>query len=484
MSHDPGPTAHDEFRDLPDNPSIRHLKLQAKRRLAAGEFRTLHDAQLALAREHGMRSWPELKRHVAAAAAEECHALEQTRWVLQRYAGADAAGWIPPSLGELSEHFTELFLRVVRPETLAETLGSVAAELRQDLIPVEADTRRLRASIGGMRVEAVSEQTSPYRLAGLRIYPGGGIVTDPRAARPPVTSVGPVPEQVSGRIEESYAELGLVGVIAAGDRGDAPGAAAWAYARGWAGLERGVQLRPDHRFPAYAITKLVTSTAVLCLVARGAIGLDDPVGNGLRSLSLADGAVTVRELLSHTGGVDDPPSVWADSVADVASVFGTVVGCSGPRGEFAYSNGGYAVLGQLVADIVGSSFAEAATRLVLEPLGMLDSWFPDRTPSSDSPGSPGPVTGYRLTEDGIFEPEPPPTTFMLQAAGGLWCTAADLVRFGSTWHTLLPGELVEQALRPHAARDGSGQEIGLGWLLHYPNEVVGHAGAGQGRRPR
>jgi len=66
---------------------------------------------------------------------------------------------------------------------------------------------------------------------------------------------------------------------------------------------------------------------------------------------LADDAVTVRELLSHTGGVESPPSVWADSVADVADVLGTVVACSGTRGEFAYSNGGYAVLGQLIADL-------------------------------------------------------------------------------------------------------------------------------------
>jgi hypothetical protein len=34
-------------RTLPARPSLRHLKLEAKRRLAAGEFVTLHDAQPA-----------------------------------------------------------------------------------------------------------------------------------------------------------------------------------------------------------------------------------------------------------------------------------------------------------------------------------------------------------------------------------------------------------------------------------------------------
>ena len=43
-------------RALPDRPSLRFLKVEAKRRLAAAEFDTLHDAQLAIAREHGFPS--------------------------------------------------------------------------------------------------------------------------------------------------------------------------------------------------------------------------------------------------------------------------------------------------------------------------------------------------------------------------------------------------------------------------------------------
>ena len=36
--------------------------------------------------------------------------------------------------------------------------------------------------------------------------------------------------------------------------------------------------------------------------------------------------------------------------------------------------------GQLIADHTGTTFAQAATRLVLEPLGMADSWFPAQAP--------------------------------------------------------------------------------------------------------
>jgi ankyrin repeat protein len=51
-------------RSLPDRPSLRFLKLEAKRRHDNGEFDSLHAAQWAIAREHGFPSWPRLKAFV------------------------------------------------------------------------------------------------------------------------------------------------------------------------------------------------------------------------------------------------------------------------------------------------------------------------------------------------------------------------------------------------------------------------------------
>jgi CubicO group peptidase (beta-lactamase class C family) len=461
-------------RDLPDRLSLRHSRLEAKRRLAAGEFTTLHDAQLAVAREHGMSSWAALKDRIAAAEATHGPAFAQVRWVLDRYAEAGEPGWTAPSLDELSEHFTEHLLSLVPPQTAAALLTGLAAKLREDLVPVDVGPLHLRAKVADLLVEADAEPRVPHRLASLRIAPGGAPATDPRVRRPPALSFGPVPQPVPGIVEDSYTEFGLVGLTAAGNWDGGATLEVWACSRGWADLEQDVPLDPGHRFPAHGITTLVTSTAVLCLVAGGAAALDDPVSRHLRSLRLADDAVTVRELLAHTGGVDDPPSVWAESVADVADALGPVVGCSGPRGQFAYSHGGYAVLGQLIADLTGTPFAQAVTRLVLEPLSMADSWFPERAPVA-----PEATRGYRLSRAGEFEPEPLPT-FAFASAGGLWSTGPDLVRFGSGWRTLLPDDLAEEALRPQAGQYDSAAEIGLGWLLRRPLDAAGHNGAAPG----
>lgn len=477
MSDQSGAAARDDLRDLPDRPSLRHLKLEAKRRLAAGEFTTLHDAQLAVAREHGMRSWAALKERIAAAGASRGHALAQVRWLFGRYGGAGAPGWTPPARDELSEHCTERMLSLVSPEAIATTLGGIADRLRENLVVIDAGPSRLSAKAGNMRVEAVTEPEAPYRLDVLRVFFADDVdVTDARVARPPAANSGPAPGRAPGLIEDSYATFGLAGLTAAGNAGGGPASDVWTCSRGWADLEGNVPLGSGHRFPACQITALVTSTAVLCLAAEGLVALDDPVNGHLRSLRLADDTITVRELLAHTGGVESPPSLslWGDSVADVADVLGPVAGCCGPRGEFAYSDGGYAVLGQLVTDLTRTPFAQAAARLVLEPLGMADSWFP-----AEAPVSPDAACGYRLAEDGSLVREPP-QVFALQSAGGLWSTGPDLVRFGSGWRTLLPGELAAQALRPQVPQRDVAEETGLGWGLRRPVDLAGQAGGGPG----
>jgi CubicO group peptidase (beta-lactamase class C family) len=187
---------------------------------------------------------------------------------------------------------------------------------------------------------------------------------------------------------------------------------------------------------------------------------------------MADDTITVRELLSHTAGVDSPTELNADQVPELPSFLGPVVHASGPRGTVRPSNGGIAVLGQLVADVTGMPYADAATRLVLEPLSLNGSSFPARVADID----PRAVTGYRLTLEGRFETIPA-QVFALQAVGGLWSTGADLVRLGLGWSSLLPEALAHEALTPQSVPDPGGGRIGLGWIITPRGDVASHAGA-------
>jgi len=459
-------------RSLPGRPNLRHLKLEAKRRMAAGEFPSLHEAQAAIAWEHGLPSWAALKQRVDAGL--DSHALDQLRWIISRFAGAGEPGWTAPAEDELREHFGDRFLSVLPPAALVETISTVAADLRDgELVVLGQTPLQAYVELNGMRYIAVAEAEPPHRLEGLRGLPVGSRVGDPRVAGPaPVRTRGEVPAQAADIAEQAFAELGLTALVLAG--GDSRHT--WVLTSGWADLDRGEALDPGHRLPVPGATALVTATAVLRLVADGTLGLDRPANDYLVTLRLADDTITVRELLSHTAGVDSPTEMYADAVPDLAGFLGPVVGCSGPRGTVYPSNGGIAVLGQLAADVTGLPYAEAAARLVLDPLKLTDSSFPARAPDINPETGPRAVTGYHLTLDGRFEPVPAriPT---LQAVGGLWSTGADLVRLGLGWSSLLPGALAHEALTPQAGPGQGGARAGLGWLITPRGDVATHAGA-------
>lgn len=101
----------------------------------------------------------------------------------------------------------------------------------------------------------------------------------------------------------------------------------------------------DHIFPLASVTKLLTAQAVLLACEEGVIDLDAPAG--------PPGA-TVRHLLAHASGL----SFDGDAVQ------------GRPGARRIYSNGGYAVLGDIVAEHSGFTFPDYLAEGVAGPLGM------------------------------------------------------------------------------------------------------------------
>jgi CubicO group peptidase (beta-lactamase class C family) len=105
-------------------------------------------------------------------------------------------------------------------------------------------------------------------------------------------------------------------------------------------------------FEVASVTKLMTSLAALAAVEAGHLGLDQPVPEAVRAGG-GDG-VTVRHLLAHAGGFPfEPP------------------GRPRPPGQRRiYSNVGFRLLAEAVADAAGVSFPTWLSSSVLDPLGM------------------------------------------------------------------------------------------------------------------
>ncbi len=164
---------------------------------------------------------------------------------------------------------------------------------------------------------------------------------------------------------------------------------------GFADVEKREPVAPDALFRIASISKPLTAVAVLQLAERGWLKLGDPV---LDHVSLRPHlepgeamdprwkAITIRQLLQHSGGWDreqsfDPigrPEAIAKSLgislpvrpADlVRYMLGRKLDFD-PGERFAYSNFGYVLLGRVIESVSGQPYETFVKRSVLAPLGI------------------------------------------------------------------------------------------------------------------
>jgi CubicO group peptidase (beta-lactamase class C family) len=130
---------------------------------------------------------------------------------------------------------------------------------------------------------------------------------------------------------------------------DWPVGRAGAAVRSPSGLETAFLggVRGGDQFEVASVTKLMTTLAALAAVSSGRIDLDQPVPG-------AGEGVTLRHLLAHTGGFPFEPPTRARP----------------PGQRRIYSNVGFRVLAEAVADAVGTTFASWLSASVLDPLEM------------------------------------------------------------------------------------------------------------------
>jgi hypothetical protein len=284
-------------RPLPDRPNLRYLKLEAKRRLAASEFPALHDAQVAIAWEHGLPSWTALKQRICAQSAPDCQVLPQLSWLITRFRDADQGGWTAPAEQELQQHFAPEFLAALPAPELVATISGVAPVLREELAVVTQALLTAQVQLGGLDIFASVAADPPHKLTGLMAVPTGRQVTDPRMSAPrPARLTGTVPAGVTQIADESAAELAC--------RPD-PGGGPDAAVAGHQGLGRrgpGRAARP--RAPLVPTGSKALVTRPYCAWSPAAAR--HPGERPIRTVRLEDATITVRAL-THTAGVTVPP---------------------------------------------------------------------------------------------------------------------------------------------------------------------------------
>ncbi|HZD53533.1 MAG TPA: serine hydrolase domain-containing protein [Woeseiaceae bacterium] len=153
------------------------------------------------------------------------------------------------------------------------------------------------------------------------------------------------------------------------------------YAGGWADVRDRRPMTLDTAMMAYSMTKICTAVAILQLVERQALGLDDGIDRYLPQNPYTGHSISIRHLLNHTSGIPNPlPLRWVhlqeeDAAFNEDAALARVLRENPklefrPGRRFAYSNIGYWLLGRIVEGITGGSYRDYVRANILRPLGL------------------------------------------------------------------------------------------------------------------
>lgn len=194
-----------------------------------------------------------------------------------------------------------------------------------------------------------------------------------------------------------------------------------------------------------SVAKPFVATAIMLLAQEGKLQLDDPVVQHLPYLRLDSrftGSITIRQLLTHTSGLpsvafeeaytyervntaDDALEQYIRGLDQVKLQFR-------PGKKYSYSNVGYEVLGQLIAELSGQTFEAFMTEHLFKPLQMAEtSYFPQDVEASRMAQ---PHAGHPHRRTAVF-----PYNREFSPSGNLFTTVPDLARWMS--FMLQKGEL-------------------------------------------
>ncbi|WP_052709396.1 serine hydrolase domain-containing protein [Streptomyces sp. NRRL S-495] len=167
-----------------------------------------------------------------------------------------------------------------------------------------------------------------------------------------------------------------------------PACGTWAGASGVAEVRTGRPASAGDRLRIGSVTKTFTATVVLQLAAEGRLSLDSTVADHLPGLVQGGGydgrAITVRQLLQQTGGLPDHADAFADADVDwlrhhrfePRELVEAALRLPHPAPGWHYSTTNYVLAGLVVEQVTGRSIEDEATRRVIDPLRLRDTYWP------------------------------------------------------------------------------------------------------------
>jgi CubicO group peptidase (beta-lactamase class C family) len=309
----------------------------------------------------------------------------------------------------------------------------------------------------------------------------------------PTTAQGP---QSQTRAVDKYADKvrafeEFVRVSMKGDR--IPGLTAgftwgddtWVEGFGFADLENKVPTKPESAYRLASITKSMTGEAIVQLAERGKLDLDAEIQKYVPDYPEQRWPVTVRNLLTHTGGGQTGSGLGPEHLTpkEVVARISKYPIQYEPGNRYDYQTAGYNLLGAAIENVSGKSLDAYMRENLFLPAGMKDTGMDDVRRLW-----PNRVRGYEV-DRGEWVNAPFLDVSSRFGGGGLTGTVPDLLR----WPTaafggkILSPKWIDEMVRPFTSKSGRFTGIGdgdiyytLGWMVLPVNgSYVLHAAGSQ-----
>ena len=265
----------------------------------------------------------------------------------------------------------------------------------------------------------------------------------------------------------------------------------WSKGFGHADVEKKVPAAPTTIYRIASISKLFTSVAILQLRDQGKLKLDDPVEKylswfKLRSTSPDSAPITIRHLLTHTGGLPREAAFpyWSDfkfpTREQMRKALPNQEAVYPPETKWKYSNLGLALAGEIVTAVSGEPCEAYVQKHILAPLKMTRSSM--SLPEADKKSL---AVGYgRRMPDGKRAIQPFTDARGIAPAAGMSSTVHDLGRFAALqMREGEAGEVLKESTRKEMHRVHwlmpdwkSGRGLGFHIIHREDGDLIGHGG--------